>query len=346
MSKYYAVRITKGKREVVGSASAELYNSLEHFGQVFVSDVGTAALGITTGSTAGPSSTIELYEIPEGVSVGGSDEFYDNGVKRLSLGDAFSVNGVTHTVGENLSATGSVLSSTLDDETYREKYFQPTGKRKRNHFYDRHSDKSKVLEFRNINSKVRGLKPSNDPRTFTNMSASDAQLIERNVINSAYKDKLSTFKKFTFLRDDNTKTEAIFKSDFSTIKELFAIRNYVDLNKTVIDTDDPSSVSYTKISVLDANGDVYNLSEIEFKRMFYVILESFYQSYLNKVSDLEIILKVPDSYSNAEKLDYLRGRTSTSDGTSRSSSSSSSSSDSSSSSSSSSSSGGGYGGGY
>lgn len=326
MSKYYAIQVDGVNREVLATGAIGEYVSLDHFKKQILN---VAATGASAGATAQASqSVIEFYEIPDGVSVKSRGDYRNFVGEKIPVGTQISYGDNIAFIGSTRSLSGRTASLVLDDNEYRNEYSTPPGPKNRNNSFDRHRDRSKLQLERSLHKRSTTLSSNLDPRYADDIPIEILKQIEKQVAEQSYKTKLEDISSISFQRDDGSTTIANFKTDYQTIRELLGVKKYVELNLSVIDQDDPTSVSNSNIAINDSDGVAYSLSFTEFKRMVLSVLELVVETHNEKNEALSEILTLPATYNIKEKRDYLRGvggkSSSTSSGSTRSSGTSSS----------------------
>ena len=326
MSKYYAIQVDGVNREVLATGAIGEYVSLDHFKKQILN---VAATGASAGATAQASqSVIEFYEMPDGVSVKSRGDYRNFIGEKRSVETQISVLNETGFIGSTRPLSGITASLVADDKAFRNEFFTPFGPKNRNNSFDRHRNKSKIQIERSLYKQSTTLSSNLDPRYADDIPVEILQQIEKQIAEESFKTKLEDISSISFQRDDGSTTIANFKTDYQTIRELLGVKKYVELNLSIIDQDDPASVSNSKVAINDSDGVTYSLSFTEFKRMVLSVLELVVETHNEKNEALSKILTLPASYNIKEKKDYLRGvggkSSSTSGGGTRSSGTSSS----------------------
>nr|MBC8442866.1 hypothetical protein [Pseudomonadota bacterium] len=132
-----------------------------------------------------------------------------------------------------------------------------------------------------------------DPRLSSNITLTDLQTIkELESENNFLNEGLGTTASISFEKDDGSSQVLVFDSRRDTIIDLLTIKQYSDLNLSIVDTGDQTSVSVTGLQIIDTSGTVTSLSPTEFDKCLYALLSSFYENYLGR-TDMKNIIQNP-----------------------------------------------------
>ena len=148
-----------------------------------------------------------------------------------------------------------------------------------------------------------------DPRLNPDILLSDLQVVkDREADNSFLEDGLGATASVQFELDDGSDDTLVFDSRKKTVLDLIAIKNYSDLNQSLIDQSTQTAVSVTGIQTIDDEGTIKQLSPTEFDRMLYSLLQVFYENYTARV-DMKNEIQNPTGSTDAEKITFLNNAT-------------------------------------
>ena len=156
-----------------------------------------------------------------------------------------------------------------------------------------------------------------DPRLSPDISVSQLQEVKELEAKNDFEgdDGLGKTQDISFELDDGNQQVATFNSARNTIIDLIAVKNYKDLNLSIIPTTSVESVNATKIQVIDTAGTILSLSSAEFDRMMYAFLRIFYEKYTTVV-DMTNTVKNPTGSTEVQQKSFLNNKTNVSFSTS------------------------------
>tara|TARA_Y100001937_G_scaffold25940_2_gene37276 strand:- start:3773 stop:4738 length:966 start_codon:yes stop_codon:yes gene_type:complete len=149
-----------------------------------------------------------------------------------------------------------------------------------------------------------------DPRLTDNFSLGQLQEVKELEAKNDFEgdDGLGRTQDISFELDNGSQQVATFNSARKTIIDLVAVKNYKDLNLSIIPTTSVESVNATKIKVIDDAGTILSLSPAEFDRMLYAFLRIFYEKYTTVV-DMTNTIKSPIGTTVIQQKQFLNNKT-------------------------------------
>ena len=144
-----------------------------------------------------------------------------------------------------------------------------------------------------------------DPRYHPDIPLVTLQKIKETEADNDFEvDGLGTVSTVTFERDSGLLEAMSFDTRKNTIVDLQMVKSYKDLNMSIVNTNGQSSVNVTNIQVIDSTGQIFSLSPTEFDRMFYGVVEMYYEQYISR-SIMKNLISGPSGSSESEMKNYL-----------------------------------------
>ena len=155
-----------------------------------------------------------------------------------------------------------------------------------------------------------------DPRLHPDITLAQVQTVKETESENSFLDEgLGATAAISFEMDDGSAKTLTFDNRHDTILDLMMIKQYSDLNQSIVSAGSQTSVSVTGIQLLDYTGTVTELSPTEYDKFMHSLLASFYENYLSHIN-MKNVIKNPVGSTDAQKISYLLDNTNVSFSTS------------------------------
>ena len=144
-----------------------------------------------------------------------------------------------------------------------------------------------------------------DIREHPNLTLSELQEIkELEAENEFIESGLGLTATISYEKDDGSTDNVVFDTRRKTIHDLQTIKEYKDLNLSLISSNSQNSISNTKIQMIDSAGTIHSVSSTEFDKILYSVLEVWYGSYITR-TDMKNVVSNPVGVTDQSKKNWL-----------------------------------------
>jgi hypothetical protein len=278
-----------------------LINTNDNISRVLVKGESTSLSAFKLNNPEGPTSegTYEYVEIPT--------EVYTS--LRGSTGGLFSIDGTTGGLGGPTASVGGATSSYLYDDLSSLNMQEPSTDIALTLGQLPSDFATTALNLGVYNSHKNIAKSEIDPRLHPDITLAQTQTIKELESENSFLDEgLGATASISFEKDDGASQSLVFDNRRDTILDLLTIKQYSDLNLSIVNQSSQTSVVVTGIKIIDNEGTITSLSPTEFDKCLHAVLAEFYENYIAR-TDMKNIVKNPVGTTDAEKIAYLQDST-------------------------------------
>lgn len=278
-----------------------LINTNDNISRVLVKGESTSLSAFKLNNPEGPTSegTYEYVEIPT--------EVYTS--LRGSTGGLFSIDGTTGGLGGPTASVGGATASYLYDDLSSLNMQEPSTDIALTLGQLPSDFATTALNLGVYNSHKNIAKSEIDPRLHPDITLAQVQTVKETESENSFLDEgLGATASISFEKDDGGAQSLVFDNRRDTILDLLTIKQYSDLNLSIVNQSSQTSVVVTGIKIIDNEGTITSLSPTEFDKCLHAVLAEFYENYIAR-TDMKNIVKNPVGATDAEKIAYLQDST-------------------------------------